>query len=384
MNQPQTNRTGLPSLGWKKTILYSLLPTLLLLIAAELAARIAEIWIPPHQADLGLGFTPDSRVFLQDPNNPERMITNPNKVGIVFQDSAFLRAKPPRTLRIFTLGGSSVNYLQAEFVQLALRLKETLKNRFDNVEIINCGGHAYGSHRLVSIAKEVLDYSPDLLLLYSGHNEFEELEQFTYANMKTLSLQRFIARSALCRFVRDRIAARKIEELRKRHAQRMQDGSTKPWKLDLTDEEKTERMKAYERNLSLIIEMCKVRSVPIIIGSVPSNLWNPRLDRAEDAERYKAVKDMFAHGKYEEGLKLGREILKKADRRQSSDIENSIIRSLAAKYGLPLADVENAVIQAEPHHVPGETLIRDWCHLNVAGNAIWIEQYEPKILELFR
>ena len=71
-------------------------------------------------------------------------------------------------------------------------------------------------------------------------------------------------------------------------------------------------------------------------------------------------------------------------RSQSSDIENSIIRSLAAKYGLPLADVENAVIQAEPHHVPGETLIRDWCHLNVAGNAIWIEQYEPKILELFR
>ena len=47
---------------------------------------------------------------------------------------------------------------------------------------------------------------------------------------------------------------------------------------------------------------------------------------------------------------------------------------------MPLADVEAAVIAAEPHGVPGETLFNDHCHLNPAGNALLVRVYEKEIL----
>ncbi|HRZ16716.1 MAG TPA: SGNH/GDSL hydrolase family protein, partial [Candidatus Hydrogenedentes bacterium] len=67
-------------------------------------------------------------------------------------------------------------------------------------------------------------------------------------------------------------------------------------------------------------------------------------------------------------------------RHQSSDLENAILRELAAENGVPLADVEAAVIAAEPHGVPGETLFNDHCHLNPAGNALLVRVYEKEIL----
>ena len=51
--------------------------------------------------------------------------------------------------------------------------------------MINCGGVSYASYRLVPILEEVLEnYSPDLVILYTGQNEF--LEDRTYAHVKNL------------------------------------------------------------------------------------------------------------------------------------------------------------------------------------------------------
>ena len=48
------------------------------------------------------------------------------------------------------LGGSSVNHLEPEFKELERDLS-TEFDQFDQIEIINCGGLAYGSHRLVLV-----------------------------------------------------------------------------------------------------------------------------------------------------------------------------------------------------------------------------------------
>ena len=54
-------------------------------------------------------------------------------------------------------------------------------------EVVNCGGVSYASYRLVPILEEVLEnYTPDLVILYTGQNEF--LEDRTYAHLKNLPL----------------------------------------------------------------------------------------------------------------------------------------------------------------------------------------------------
>lgn len=367
---------------WKQAA-WILLPVLLFFGFVETAARVREHWVPPMAVDAGQGFDPASLLFT--PAADGYLETNPDK-RVSFQYQRFLRKKAPGTLRVFALGGSSVNYLDYEFSQLKLELEQALSGRYQAVEIINCGGLSYGTHRLVLIASEIIQYDPDLVLIYSGHNEFEEVEQMHLAGMSHTRAQRVLGRSALYRYLRDAMARRRIAHLEEAKAARdlatSVPDSSRSWMHVFTPEEIRERMQAYQDNLDTIIRMCRDRGIAVIIGTVPSNLWRPNLPGKEGA-LYEEAKALFNQGRYGEGLEVGRRILRNASpRHQSSDAENEIIRALARKHQIPLADVETAVVAAEPHGVPGETLFNDHCHLNPEGNRILRRLYQDKIIEL--
>lgn len=367
-----------------KFILFTFLPVIILLVSLEFVARIIEFWVPPMVMDIGLGFTEDSRLFVPDPHDSRYLITHPNKT-IAFQNQRFLRKKPSGTLRIFFLGGSSVNYVHYELPNLAERLKEKLRSKYKEVEIINCGGLSYGTHRLVLIAREIINYEPDLVMIYSAHNEFEEIEQLHLARVQTTTLQRIIYSSAVMRFIRDRLAEYKISQLEAEHNRRMLAQSLpdagKGWNHVFTPEEIAERMEKYKQNLDEIISLCKEKGAKVIIATVPSNYIKPNL-MGKSAEEYEQVLQLIKEEKYKEAYELGRKIIRETSpRHQSSDLENNIIRELAEKHNIPLADVLSAVEQAEPHHIPGETLFNDHCHLNPAGNSIMIHTFEEKIIQ---
>jgi hypothetical protein len=379
-------------LGWKKTLVFSLIPALIMVVVIEGGARVFAWWAPPAMVDAGQGFTGESRLFVEDPSDPAFLMTSPNKTLKVheqhlFRPQRFLKEKPAGTLRAFFLGGSSVNYLDYELPLLEERVAEALDG-FDTVEIINCGGLSYGSHRLVLIAAEVLEYDPDLMLIYSGHNEFEELEQFKLAKPWTAPLQDVLSYSAVFRLVRDRMTALQVSRLQQeRNARILQESipdSSRAWGYAFSDEELAQRMDTYRGNLGHIIEMAQARGVKVVIGTVPSNLMRPAL-HGEPGARYEAeVLPLFDAGEHEEGKQRAQAILSQVPRHQSSDAENAIIRELAVQHGVALADVEQAVIAREPHGVPGETMFGDHCHLNPEGNQVLTGVYAREIIGLFR
>ena len=47
--------------------------------------------------------------------------------------------------------------------------------------MINAGGISYASYRMVPLIKEALRFRPDLVVIYTGHNEF--LERRTYSGL---------------------------------------------------------------------------------------------------------------------------------------------------------------------------------------------------------
>lgn len=362
-----------------------LLPVVLLFGLAETAARFRERWVPPLSVDIGQGFDRDSRLFVPVGNG--FMETNPDK-RVSFQHQRFLRAKPPRSLRIFALGGSSVNYLDYEFSQLREALRNGLADRYDNVEIINCGGLSYGSHRLVLVASEIMQYSPDLVLVYSGHNEFEEVQQMHLAGLRHVAAGRVLARSALFRWIRDWWARRQIAALKEARDLReiavSIPDSSKAWLHVFTPEEIQERMGAFKANLATIAGLCRQYTIPMVLGTVPSNLFRPNLP-GEDGALYEEVIALFHQGDVGAGLRRGRELLRNASpRHQSSDYENEIIREVAREQGVFLVDVEAAVIEAEPSGIPGQTLFNDHCHLNPEGNRILRMLYQEKILKILK
>ena len=117
----------------------------------------------------------------------------------------------------------------------------------------------------------------------------------------------------------------------------------------------------------------------MIVGTIPSNLIHPYLPK-EANTRYQEVHKLTRENRYLEARNLGEKILAEtAGRHQASLFENLILRKLANKFKLPIADVYQAVSDAEPHHIPGETLFNDHCHLNEKGNELLLQTFFDKI-----
>ncbi len=369
-------------LGWKKTVLYSLLPAIVLFGALELGARVLEIWFPPLAVDYGWGFDPESRVYEADPDQPGIFMTKASK-EVSFRPERFPMPKPADEYRIFMVGGSSVNYIQPQLQDMARRLSRAAKDR--EIRVVDLGGLAYGTHRLVPVVTELVDCQADMLLIYSGHNEFEEADQLDIMDIESLPVQRVVYKSALARFIRDRVAMLRFERLKKdeeKNARILANPEAdymSGFHHQYTPEEMTQRMDDYRRNLAVMIDVCQRKGVDVVIGTVASNLWAPDLPLDEQERK---ARDFYAAGDYAGGLAYARGILKQSKRHQSSDIENGIIRELATEKRVPLADVERAVATAEPNGVPGETCFSDRCHLNGQGNDILINVFEAKIREI--
>ncbi len=85
--------------------------------------------------------------------------------------SSFPAVKSTDTFRVFVLGGSIAGLLhyndhQGEFAQA---LQAVLPSK--KVEVLNCGMAGYESFREALIEQEILEYSPDLIVFLTGHNE---------------------------------------------------------------------------------------------------------------------------------------------------------------------------------------------------------------------
>jgi lysophospholipase L1-like esterase len=300
---------------------------------------------------------------------------------VSFQPQAFPVDKS-NAYRIAFLGESSVNFLQGELNMLRIRLDQALLAHGMRAEIINAGGKSYGSQRLLLVAMELLQYRPDLLVIYMGHNEFEEVEQLELTNLAALPLQRLANHLSIVRVLGDYVLRWRVQQLKAEHEARLLASSVdhgRGWARSYTPAEVSERMSRFRENLEAIVAMYKNRGIPVLIGTIPSNYVRPALP-PEASRAYQPVRDLIARGQFDEAYTLGRKVLSSTPgRHQSSSTENRIIRNLAAEWRLPLADVEQAVEEREPHHVPGETLFMDHCHLNSVGNQVLIDAFEQKI-----
>ena len=160
-------------------VLLAIIPFLLV----EMTVRLFGWGLPRESYDPYLGFESIQPLFVLDQDEQRYQIAE-SRLDF-FRPEQFSARKSPSTYRIFCLGGSTVQgrpyALETAFSSwLSLSLKAAAPER--QWEVINCGGISYASYRLVPILQEVLDYQPDLLILYTGHNEF--LEDRSYPRLK--------------------------------------------------------------------------------------------------------------------------------------------------------------------------------------------------------
>ncbi|TWU62905.1 GDSL-like Lipase/Acylhydrolase [Crateriforma conspicua] len=185
-------------------ILIGLLP----LVAAEIVLRIVDdssvTWDDPL-----VDVSRQPALFI--PNEAgNRFIVDPQR-GNYFRPASFATEKVAGTRRVFVLGGSTVQgrpYAHETAFSTWLSLWMQAADPDHPPEVVNVGGVSYASYRVSRLLEEVLQHQPDLIVLYTGHNEF--LEDRTYAATRARGRwQRWMddmaTASATVRFVKKRL-----------------------------------------------------------------------------------------------------------------------------------------------------------------------------------
>ncbi len=132
----------------------------------------------------GFHYGHDLELFIEYPGDPDFLVLNPETSRKYFsnQENAttgnielFRKKKEENTLRIFVLGESTTigyPYFHNGSFHRWLLYRLTHEYPDKHFEIINLSLTAVNSYTVAGFAKEVVNYEPDAILIYTGHNEY--------------------------------------------------------------------------------------------------------------------------------------------------------------------------------------------------------------------
>ena len=142
---------------------------------------------PDYSEDPFIGFKKVTPLFELNEAGDAYTIQNTTKLDWFYPES-FPSNKNINTFRVFCVGGSTVAgrpYTAETAFSSWLEIYLNHNDPDRKWDVVNCGGVSYASYRLVPIVEEIVEnYQPDLIVLYTGHNEF--LEDRSYEHIKNL------------------------------------------------------------------------------------------------------------------------------------------------------------------------------------------------------
>lgn len=343
----------------------------------------------------------------------------------------FLATKPAGTFRIFVVGESSAAGVPygsgyAFPMWLARRLAAELPDV--PVEVVNAAMPGYGSRRVLGSVREILGYAPDLVIVYSGHNEFAERRFYAHLldlDPRLFRLWELVVGSRLYALLSPRGDAAKDEEPPRFEpndvgvagqmftaAQNRAAGRSR-----LSDAEYEYAEMLYRFNLEAMAREIRQAGAGVLFVAVAQNLadWPPggsihrdglgadalaafdaamaegdRLAAANECagalgayERALAVDDGFAAAHFARGTCLraaGRFDEARAAFQRASDLDtvpqgipshfDDILRDVVRRSGALLVDAAARFERESPHGLVGDALFADFVHPSIRGHQL--------------
>ena len=155
-----------------KKILFALVPVLVFAVVADVGMWL--IGPDSIRDDRYFGGFPGTPAFYEVDEGPQGRAEYVAREGSGLHDRRFAVEKQENVVRIFTLGGSSVwgdpyGPEGAFSSWLEKRLSALVPGK--TIEVLNSGRKGYGSVRVENIFNEIIQYNPDLVIVYFGNNE---------------------------------------------------------------------------------------------------------------------------------------------------------------------------------------------------------------------
>ena len=239
-------------------------------------------------------YGPDLRLFTIDTVNGTPYYTlNPsvknryfNRIHFTPDPSPeyFLVSKPAGTFRIFCLGESTtVGYPYWYNGAFPAFLRDRLKAVFPerSIEVINLGITATNSYTVLDISKDLMDYEPDLFIVYDGHNEFYGVlgaasndrvapaRWMTLLYLRMVHLRTFQLASSIVADIWSLAGKTPINySSRTTMMEQVARGKTIPYGNDIYNN----GFDVFQTNLKELSDRCQRRNIPLILSTQASNI----------------------------------------------------------------------------------------------------------------
>ena len=322
----------------------------------------------------------------------------------------FVEPAPANRYRVVFVGASTVQgFPHPRRLSAASFLQAMLADAWPEreVEVVNLGITSIASFAVAQVAEDALMLSPDLVVVYTGHNEFYGL----YGAGRHHRLQYFLRQLRLTHLVDGLLggigARDEPADLIKMAAARGE--------VPLHSSGRATAEQNLRDNLRRVAQVCERAQVPLVLCTIVANdagfapvgstegdeAWKARVEQAaqeltrgyvapDDAEnalqqleQAAALSSEHAWLWYLQGRaleRLGRDVEAQRAFRKARDLDtmpwraptahNAVIRAVAAEHGIVLADVEAAFAAAAPAQGVGWEWMVDHVHFSVAGQVL--------------
>ena len=330
-------------------------------------------------------------------------------------------------IRIFCLGGSTTaGYPYNTFPQYKcpasfpnyLRAILQYNKNIPELDVLNVGCNALNSFNILQVFKDLTKYDPDIVIVYTGHNEFFGPNEFAlpkekallYYNQKFSGLLYHLRRTYLYQGLRGL-----IHLFAKKSEAGHQDYLTWSKQNYVTYDDPINEIvkKNFEKNLTELARIARGKNIRVILCTPVSNWTFPPFISKHSRDLlpqeqslwdslYVQAQKYYAEEKYEESLnswnklknidstyadvyyQMGKAYTKLAQYDHASyelwkakdydalpfrarSFISPIVRKVATNEGLPLVDEEQFFIQMSGQFIPHVGLLLEHLHPNAAG-----------------
>jgi tetratricopeptide (TPR) repeat protein len=334
--------------------------------------------------------------FFLNPDIPRKYFFNLKASPSVLPDGFDIQ-KQENTFRVFILGESSAAgwpYVPNASFPRHIKRKLELLYPENNIEVINCGMSAINTYTLRDFVPGIIEQQPDLILIYTGHNEY--YGALGAGSSVSLGYSRSLVNTYLklvdfktTQFLQNIISSiygifsssseKEGEAGNETLMSRMIGESLISYESDIYNY----GIEQFSGNMDDMLKMFKDKNIPVLLGTLTCNLKDlkpfvsvkdDRFPPAEDV--YNQAKDLYGKGEITKAKELFFEA-KELDalRFRAPQKINASIYNLAKKYNYPVVDIDSAFKSKSPNGIVGENLMVDHLHPNLNGYRLMADEY---------
>jgi len=304
----------------------------------------------------------------------------------ITNEDLFDQQKNENAFRIFVLGESSAlgyPYMPLGSFPQYLRRRLELVYPAAQIEVVNVSMTGVSSYTLLDLTAGILDQKPDLILIYAGHNEYYGAlgvgSKESFGTSRTLiNLILYLENYKITQLIRNwtnAIAGLFSSKNKNESSGTLMSVMAKDQYITIDSEKYNAGLSQFNENIADILDMAKQKNVPVIMGTLVSNLKDQEPFISVNTPGYKTADQIYTEAedalsnnhlqKADSLFKLAKDL--DALRFRAPEKINQIIKVLGRKYNNEVVSIDSLFAAESPEKITGDNLITDHLHPNLEG-----------------